>query len=229
MRWLSLLLCVLASIFAVLAVLGVSNSGDESRNSQQRLATLEKVPATIGRASDSATDGTTAAGVLDWEKHTRARIHEVLSATARIPNEIQRAMQVLLDDLNDNGYLPVSSAFVLMVVAGTAAERFIRRNRLHHWDGPEQYLPSLVFAAVVAPLYFLVDLPLSVRLVAGCYLLLFVAWRFVSALAKKIAPLSFRRNLRLVMGLSLFTASVTMLGDVLDFDPDTALAIVSPR
>lgn len=225
MRWLSLFLCVLASIFAVLAVLGVSNSGDESRNSQQRLPTLEKVPATIGRASDPATDGTTAAGVLDWEQHTRARIHEVLSAAARIPDETQRAMQALLDDLNDNGYLPVSSAFVLMVVAGTTAERFIRRNRLHHWDGPEQYLPSLVFAAVVAPLYFLVDLPLSVRLVAGCYLLLFVAWRFVSALAEKIASLSFRRNLRLVMGLSLFTASVTMLGDVLDFDPDTALAI----
>lgn len=225
MKWLPLFLCVLGPAFAVAAIVGVGNAGDESRNSRQQPPTLTVSPANVGHAPDPTPGEATTAAILDWEQHTRARIHAVLSAAARIPDETQRALQVLLDDLKNNGYLPVSSAFLLMVVAGTTAEGFIRRNRLHHWDGPEQYLPSLVFAAVVAPLYFLVDLPPSVRLIAGCYLLLFVAWRFVSALVEKIAPFPVRRNVKLVIGLSLFIASTIMIGDILDFDPDAVLAI----
>ncbi len=225
MKWLLTLILMLCSPPIAAAMEPVSDLGDERAITLQQPAIPTNSSSNLFSRAALAADEDVAVGIVSWEKHTRARMRAVLTAVGRIPHEAQRTLQILVSDVTDNSYLPVSAAFVFLVAAGAAAERSIRRNRLNHWDGLEQYLPSLVFSLLIAPLYFIVNLPLSVRLIAGSYLLFFVAYRFSSALVDHVAPYPVRRKLKTVMALSLFTAAAIMVGDVLVIDSDVIAAI----
>ncbi|CAM3780033.1 mechanosensitive ion channel family protein (plasmid) [Agrobacterium radiobacter] len=225
MKWLLTLIVILCSNPIAAATVSISRLDDERASKFQQPAIPTASTSNLFSQAAPAPDQDAAVGIVSWEKRTRARIHAVLSAISLIPHEARRALEILVSDVTENGSLPVSAAFALLVAAGAAAERSIRRNRLNHWDGLEQYLPSLVLSVLIAPLYFTVNLPPSVRLIAGSYLLLFVAYRFASALVDHVAPYAVRRKLKTVIGLSLFTAATIMVGDVLLIDPDVVTAI----
>ncbi|MFK4771797.1 mechanosensitive ion channel family protein [Rhizobium sp. ZW T2_16] len=225
MKLLLTLILILCSNPIAEATVTISKLDDERASTFEQPTMPTSSTSNLFSQAAPAPDEDAAVGIVSWEKRTRARIHAVLLAISLIPHEARRALEILVSDVTENGYLPVSAAFALLVAAGAAAERSVRRNRLNHWDGLEQYLPSLVLSVLIAPLYFIVNLPLSVRLIAGSYLLLFVAYRFASALVDHVALYPVRRKLKTVIGLSLFTAAAIVVGDVLLIDPDVITAI----
>ncbi|KAB0456382.1 mechanosensitive ion channel family protein [Agrobacterium radiobacter] len=219
MKWFLSVLLLVVSTYAMAQSDGSSAKPDRDQTRHLQMGTPQSQVNERSLASQ-------ASRVLSWEQDVRNRIHIMVSHIPEIPGEIDRVIRVMRAESVDLGYSETSVIFLIMLLAAIAAERLVRRNLLHHWGGFQNYLLPLIFTAFAGALYFALNLPRSLRIVAGCYLLAFILYRLVAAVIQH-SPKKRQEHgrIKLIIGTLIFAYSSAMVGTALDVNGDVLQSI----
>jgi small-conductance mechanosensitive channel len=170
----------------------------------------------------------TQSDVASWEATTRARVDGVVSAIPRIPSELAAASSRTRQDALSRGYAPVFIMMSGLVLLGVVAEAIFRRNwrRRRPDGGVEEFLPVVVFSAIMAIVFFALHWPPLGRMVMLCYLSAFVGYRVLATgISLTIDDRAIRARAKLFVGILAFATASAVLGPALAVDPDVTKAI----
>ncbi|MBX5088446.1 mechanosensitive ion channel family protein [Rhizobium lentis] len=242
MRWLSILLSLfIASAAAAQAPVDKSSSSAIAAPAQATQAKVDDLLRLLqdadvreliqARYKSAAPQAETSSPNLDegmseamtsrlaaWEEQTRDHINAVFSAVPQFPSELQKVVLRLHDDAMRDGYASLSVVLAVLGLAGMVAELVFRKQWWHHGGGLGEFVPILVFAAVMTVLFFAVEWPPLVRVVVACYLSAFVAYRVFSTLVRMTSPTYVHRRLRLAAGLLMAGIATAQASAVLGMD-----------
>ncbi|AYG62141.1 mechanosensitive ion channel family protein [Rhizobium jaguaris] len=236
MRWVATVLFVL--LFSIAAHAQTTPSAQPKIDDLVRLLQDPDVRAWLeSQKPKSETMPPSAAAKSDlenWDNQTRDRIHTVISALPRIPSEIAAASARTRSDAISHGYAPVMAIFAVLVAVGAAAEQlFLRIRAVRFAKAPgaiaaagAKLLPVVVFAFVIAVIFFAFDWPPLARIALLTFLIAFVAYRFLSVLAAfGVESDRLLRRARLFLGILVFALAIRSLGEPLGVDPTVSMAI----
>jgi small-conductance mechanosensitive channel len=180
------------------------------------------------RKQDDLQAEATVSDVESWEAITRARVDDVVSAIPRIPSAVAAASARTRQDALSRGYAPVFIMMGGLVLLGIIAEAIFRRSwrRRRPEGGVEEFLPVVVFAALMAVIFFALHWPPLGRIVMLCYLSAFVAYRVLATLLSlTIRDPAIRSRAKLFMAILAFAIASAALGPALAVDPTVTRAI----
>ncbi len=128
------------------------------------------------------------------ESYVRARITAMVQAVPRLPSEFQRAVNILVTDVNSGRRGAVTAILLVLVAVGYAAEWLFRRLMIarrrptelqaeHNMRLLTEPIPLLVFAVASAGLFLMFSWPPLLRRFVLTLLCAFIAFRVVRTIA----------------------------------------------